>query len=137
MFQQSMGQIHTRMKIINLIAGFLGVSGVSLGAFGAHALEDTLAASGRTATWETAVLYHLIHAVALFAAAQGAVVTRHVSSVLTWSWGGGVLLFSGSLYALCLGGPRWLGPVTPIGGVLLIVGWAWVMRSAWRSRETS
>lgn len=112
------------MKIITLTAGFLGLTGVALGAFGAHAFEARLAASGRTSVWETAVLYHLLHAVALLAVSQGVVETRHQKSPLGWFWGLGVLLFSGSLYALCLGGPRWLGPVTPVGGAFLIAGWA-------------
>lgn len=134
MFQQSMGQIHTRMKIITITAGFLGLTGVTLGAFGAHALEATLAASGRTEVWKTAVLYHLLHAVALLAINRGHVETGHQNSVIGGLWGVGVLLFSGSLYLLCVGGPRWLGPVTPLGGLLLIAGWGIVFMRGLRGK---
>lgn len=110
----------------NLIAaGLLGFSGVALGAFGAHALKPTLADAGTTGTWQTAVLYHLIHAVALAAVPGWASVRR--------SWIAGVLLFSGSLYWLALGGPKFLGPVTPLGGVALLTGWALVVWHAFRS----
>lgn len=108
-----------------LASGILGFTGVALGAFGAHALRDTLVAAGMDGTWETAVLYHLVHAVAL-AAISG----RGDLGGFPWlrraaaCWVGGVILFSGSLYALSLSGPSWLGPVTPIGGVLLLAGWA-------------
>jgi uncharacterized membrane protein YgdD (TMEM256/DUF423 family) len=109
----------------NLIAaGLLGFTGVALGAFGAHALKDTLAANGMTSTWQTAVLYHLIHAVALLA-------------FTGWTWVGrcwiaGILLFSGSLYALALGGPKFLGPITPLGGAAFLAGWALVTWKAFK-----
>ncbi len=122
-------------------AGFLGLSGVVLGAFGAHALRTDLEGLKTTQTWDTAVKYHLVHAVALLAlAAWGR--ARSGSGVATgqktvaWAavcWVVGVVLFSGSLYALALGGPRWLGPVTPLGGLALMAGWILVMVAA--SRE--
>lgn len=110
----------------NLIAaGLLGFTGVALGAFGAHALRETLAAGGHTATWQTAVLYHLVHAVALLAFPSGKWPGR--------CWIAGILLFSGSLYWLSLGGPKILGPITPLGGVALLTGWALV---AWNAFKT-
>jgi uncharacterized membrane protein YgdD (TMEM256/DUF423 family) len=108
--------LHARQNL--LAAGLFGFSGVALGAFGAHALKDTLAAHGTTATWQTAVLYHLIHAVALLAFAGGRWAGR--------CWIAGIVLFSGSLYALALGGPKLLGPVTPLGGLAFLSGWAFV-----------
>ena len=110
----------------NLIAaGLLGFTGVALGAFGAHALKDTLATNGTTTTWQTAVLYHLIHAVALGARPDWRWVGR--------CWIAGVVLFSGSLYWLALGGPKILGPVTPLGGVALLLGWALLAWHAFKS----
>jgi uncharacterized membrane protein YgdD (TMEM256/DUF423 family) len=122
-------------KMIKLLAGLLGLSGVALGAFGAHALKPTLTAHGTADVWETAVIYHLIHAVAVFAAAVAlpgengptpSCLRRWLARAAA-CWAAGVVLFSGSLYALALGGPRWLGPVTPLGGLLLLLGWGFVV----------
>eukprot|EP00035_Acanthoeca_spectabilis_P019861 m.429984 g.429984 ORF g.429984 m.429984 type:complete len:112 (-) comp17102_c0_seq1:116-451(-) len=98
-------------------AAVLGASGVTLGAFGAHALKETLAARGTTDSWKTAVLYQLVHAVALLALPEN----RAGTTVQLWT--AGSILFSGSIYGLSLGGPRILGPVTPIGGLCFIGGW--------------
>ena len=124
--------VHTLVAAMNpatrpnlIAAGLLGFTGVALGAFGAHALKETLAANGTTATWQTAVLYHLIHAVALAAQPDRAWVGR--------CWIAGVILFSGSLYCLALGGPKFLGPVTPLGGVALLLGWALLAWHAFKS----
>ena len=111
-----------------IAASLLGFTGVALGAFGAHALKETLHAHGTTATWQTAVLYQLIHAVALLAYPG-------------WSWAGrcwiaGVVMFSGSLYWLALGGPKFLGPVTPLGGIALLLGWVLLAWHAFRLPKT-
>jgi len=132
-----MGQIHSDMKKITLSSGILGLTGVALGAFGAHALKDRLAENGYTSTWETAVLYHLLHAVALFALSRTPVESWHQNSRLAGFWGVGVVLFSGSLYAIALGGPRWLGPITPVGGLFLIAGWALVISDGLRKKAAS
>ena len=108
-------------------AGLFGAIGVGLGAFGAHGLREVLSARGMVDTWETATRYHLIHAVGLFCiaiwlrqkAGQRSLPFRWAAR----SWVIGILLFSGSLYGLALGGPRWLGPVTPLGGAAFIAGW--------------
>ena len=117
-----------------LAAGLFGLTGVALGAFGAHALRETLLERGMTTAWETAARYQLVHAVALFAAAawqntsQGTVQKRlNIASI---SWTVGRVLFSGSLSLLALGGPRWLGPVTPFGGLALLAGWLAVVAAA-------
>lgn len=113
------------------LASFLGATGVMLGAFGAHALKQQLADHGTLSTWDTAVLYHLIHALAVLAVGIFITVSNPVSERWIYragvSWTFGVFLFSGSLYALALGGPRWLGPITPIGGLAMIIGWVFVM----------
>lgn len=93
-------------------AAVLGFLGVALGAFGAHALKGRIDEN----LWRTAVTYHLVHAVAMLAAPHGA---RY--------FGAGVVVFSGTLYALALGAPRWLGAVTPVGGLLLLAGWLAVL----------
>jgi uncharacterized membrane protein YgdD (TMEM256/DUF423 family) len=113
-----------------LASSLFGLTGVVLGAFGAHALRDTLAAHGSAGTWETAVLYHLVHAVALL----GLGLARPASPWLSraaLAWTAGIVLFSGSLYLLALGGPKWLGPVTPLGGLGFIAGWICVLVHAW------
>lgn len=105
-----------------IAAGLLGFTGVALGAFGAHALKETLLANGTAATWQTAVQYHLIHTVALLGLAgwaDGWPQARWIGRC----WAAGVVLFSGSLYWLALGGPKLLGPITPLGGVALLFGW--------------
>lgn len=105
-----------------LIAGVLGTTAVALGAFGAHGLKERLAAVPEAAAWwQTATFYLLTHAVAIGALRAG-------PSGLFWSVGSAI--FSGTLYALALGAPRWLGAVTPVGGVLLLAGWVLL---AWRS----
>lgn len=112
------------------LAAAAGVIGVSAGAFGAHALNETLTARGSASTWNTAVLYNLVHAPALLAASLFAIRT---ASGATWlaracaCWAIGITLFCGSLYFLSMGGPRWLGPLTPLGGIFLIAGWLCVL----------
>jgi uncharacterized membrane protein YgdD (TMEM256/DUF423 family) len=102
---------------ISTIVGFLGVA---LGAFGAHLLKAHLQALQMTDVWEKAVFYHLIHAVVLLMLASRPVFPR-----LPWSFFlVGIVLFSGSLYLLAYTGIRWLGAITPLGGLSLLVGWA-------------
>lgn len=99
--------------------------GVALGAFGAHGLKSMLEPQA-LGWWQTAVQYQMWHALALLAMAA----LRHVRTGLPAGlMGAGVLLFSGSLYAMALSGARWLGAVTPLGGLLLIAGWCLL---AWR-----
>ncbi|MBR2568692.1 MAG: DUF423 domain-containing protein [Paenibacillus sp.] len=104
---------------------------VALGAFGAHILESHLTPE-RLATWETAVQYHMIHAVALIIIALFADKLQELKKVL-WSlrllWAG-TLIFSGSLYILCLSGIGVLGAITPIGGVAFILGWIMLFLAA-------
>lgn len=94
-----------------------------LGAFGAHALKARLGGEALS-VWQTAVQYHFWHALALLAVALA---TPQLSGVWAkaagWLFVAGVVVFSGSLYALALGAPRALGMVTPLGGAALILGW--------------
>jgi uncharacterized membrane protein YgdD (TMEM256/DUF423 family) len=103
-----------------------GGAGVVLGAFGAHALKSRLA-DAALATWQTAVSYQFVHALALLAVGilirSSAGAPERLLGVAGAAFALGVLLFSGSLYVLALGGPRWLGPVTPLGGLAFIAGW--------------
>lgn len=105
-----------------IAAGLLGFAGVVLGAFGAHALKETLAANGTTSVWQTAVLYHLVHALALLALA-GWTAGWPKAEWVGRCWIAGIILFSGSLYWLALGGPKFLGPITPLGGLAFLLGW--------------
>jgi uncharacterized membrane protein YgdD (TMEM256/DUF423 family) len=111
------------------IADGFAMLGVALGAFGAHSLKEVLAASPTgIETWKTAVLYHLIHAVAMWVIALHNLTLR-----AWWLFAGGIVLFSGSLYLLTTMDWKWLGPVTPVGGVLFIAGWATLILKAPKS----
>jgi uncharacterized membrane protein YgdD (TMEM256/DUF423 family) len=106
----------------------LGFLGVALGAFGAHALKTRLSPEALQ-IWNTAVLYHLVHALALFA--LGLYLKSAGADLKTagWLFLAGVAVFSGSLYALALTGIKPLGAITPIGGLCFLAAWAW---TAWR-----
>jgi uncharacterized membrane protein YgdD (TMEM256/DUF423 family) len=110
------------------IAALLCFLAVGLGAFGAHALRPTLEANGLGDAWKTAVLYHFLHAIALLVLALLGAGPRGV----WWLLFSGIIIFSGSLYILCLTNARWLGAITPIGGVLFLAGWLWLAISPQR-----
>lgn len=106
------------------IAAILGFIGVGLGAFGAHGLRSRLSAD-MLAVFETGVRYHMFHTLALLALA--AIANRGDSRLLTatgWLFTAGIVVFSGSLYALALSGVTILGAITPLGGLALLAGWA-------------
>jgi len=114
-------------RFINLSA-VLGALAVGMGAFGAHALEDMLESAGRVDTYQTAVLYHFIHTFAiLFVALLYNNVPEKRTKIAGYLFTFGILIFSGSLYILCLSGVNWLGAITPIGGVLFIAGWIFIV----------
>lgn len=95
--------------------------GIALGAFGAHGLADILEKTGRLANWETATLYHLFHGLAMF------IIARQERAIGYYWFLAGIILFSGSLYALALTDISKLGAITPLGGVSFLIGWAcWV-----------
>jgi uncharacterized membrane protein YgdD (TMEM256/DUF423 family) len=122
-------------RIFFMLAGLFGALAVGLGAFGAHALESRLGAD-LLATYETGVRYHFYHVVALIAVAFA--ISRWPGSSLPvtagWLFVAGIFIFSGSLYLLVFTGQRWLGAITPIGGVAFIVGWLLLAATAWRGR---
>jgi uncharacterized membrane protein YgdD (TMEM256/DUF423 family) len=105
------------------IAAALCFLAVALGAFGAHSLKQTLEMHGMLEVWNKAVLYHFIHAVALLVLALFGMANRSA----WWLLFAGILIFSGSLYAMALTNLRWLGAVTPIGGLCFLAGWAWLV----------
>lgn len=119
------------------LAGLLGALAVLMGAFGAHALKERLAPD-LLAIWNTGAQYHLVHSAVLLAlglvGARDARVRLPFLLIAT-----GVLIFSGSLYALALSGMRPLGAMTPIGGILMVAGWvsmAWVLGSGGSSKAS-
>ena len=109
------------------VSGISGFLAVALGAFGAHGLQARLAAAAdaakRIGWWQTAAHYHLLHALALGLVAV-LVARAPQARFAGFAFVVGMLLFSGSLYLMALGGPRWLGAVTPLGGLGFLVGWA-------------
>jgi uncharacterized membrane protein YgdD (TMEM256/DUF423 family) len=113
------------------LAALLGFLAVALGAFGAHGLKDLLAQNHAAAIWEKAVFYHFIHTVMLFVLAQ----RRPMPSGPWLSFFLGILIFSGSLYLLALTNVKWLGAITPIGGLSFLVGWVWLFLTARKLTE--
>lgn len=101
------------------IAGIVGALGVALGAFGAHGLRNVVTDPHLLDVWETAARYHLVHALALLAVAGHPRQPKLAGALFVV----GITIFSGTLYLMTLTGMRWLGAITPIGGVCLIVGW--------------
>lgn len=116
---------------LGALSGFLSVA---LGAFGAHALRQRLQLSAdMLRVWETGVHYQMLHALALLFIAFAAY--RYPNgpwAAAGWCFVAGTVIFSGSLYALSLSGVRWLGAITPIGGVLFLVGWILLVVTALR-----
>lgn len=122
-------------RIFFIIGSLLAGLAVLLGAFGAHGLKD-LVAPELIDTWEKAACYQMYHALAIFLLAWA--ITHWPEQANLWSLGGwlflaGAALFSGSLYLLVLSGVKWLGAVTPLGGVAFGVGWLCLLIAAWRT----
>lgn len=122
------------------VAAIFAFLGVALGAFGAHALASRFG-DYEKGIWQTAVFYHLVHAVALlaFAVASEAVPSlRPTAGNVSLFWIGslfsaGILLFSGSLYALALSGVKILGAVTPFGGLAFLAAWLLIARAGMKA----
>lgn len=116
-------------RILLALAALLGALGVGLGAFGAHALRASLEPA-QLAVWQTGTSYLFWHVLAaLFAAG---LVAGGAARAAAAAFLAGGSVFSGSLFALVLGAPRWLGAVTPLGGCLLIGGWLLLAWAVWR-----
>ncbi|MCZ7646502.1 MAG: DUF423 domain-containing protein [Planctomycetota bacterium] len=118
----------------------LAFLGVAAGAFGAHGLKSYFAArydpdlaAKMLAAWETGARYQLYHALALLAVAWACTRWPGGSAAAAgWCFVGGTVVFSGSLYVLCLTGHTWLGAVTPLGGAAYLVGWLCLLWAAWK-----
>ena len=122
-------------RIFFLFGCIFALLAVAAGAFGAHALRDRLTPD-LLAAFETGARYQMYHALALLAASGASArwPSRHVA-VAGWLFAAGILIFSGSLYVLALTGERWLGAVTPLGGLCLLAGWGALASSVWRSER--
>ena len=104
------------------IAAVVCFLAVGLGAFGAHALKATLQANDMLDVWNKAVMYHFLHGIALVILALNAAGNRAAWFLIL----SGIVVFSGSLYTMALTNVRWLGAITPIGGLCFLAGWAWL-----------
>ncbi len=125
---------HSTSLVAQRLGAFLALLGIIMGAFAAHALKPLLLRNGTWEVWQTAVFYQFVHALALLAMGQG----THLGKGPLFCWGTGTALFSGSLYLLAvLPSQHWLGPFTPMGGTLLIIGWAWLLLDLLKRQKTS
>ncbi|MEM6458825.1 MAG: DUF423 domain-containing protein [Planctomycetota bacterium] len=113
------------------LAAVVGFTGVLAGAFGAHGLASRGVSAEAIGWWETGAKYHLVHAPVLLGVAL--LGRSGWITAAAWCFGLGVLVFAGTLYVMTLTDARWLGAVTPIGGLLLMIGWALLGVAAWRS----
>lgn len=120
-------------KLFITLASLSGMLAVAFGAFGAHALKSRLDEYA-LGVYQTAVQYHFYHSLALLAV--GVIALSQPQAVLLkssgWLFFLGILIFSGSLYLLSLTGVKWLGAITPLGGLAFIAGWACLAASAWK-----
>jgi Uncharacterized small membrane protein len=119
-------------KIFFLLGCTFSFLGVALGAFGSHVLKQKLAPE-MLQVFETGVRYQMYHAFALFVVAW-ALHSWNIAGAATsgWLFIAGILLFSGSLYALALSGMKWFGAITPFGGLCFLLGWLWLAWSVWK-----
>lgn len=125
--------IHARPFLFAVLGALFAATSVAAGAFGAHALKSILDPP-MLAVYETAARYHMYHALGLFIVAW---LSRETKSPLAvkagWLLCLGILLFSGSLYVVALAGIKWMGALTPLGGVSFIAGWSCLAWTAWRA----
>lgn len=121
------------MRILLVTGALTAMLGVALGAFGAHALKGRLDPQ-MLIVWQTAVQYHLAHALGIVLVAIAAAHWPHTAmSWAGWTMFAGVVLFSGSLYLLAFTGVRWLGAITPLGGLAFLAGWLLFAYAVWRA----
>ena len=126
--------VHFELDSTLILGSLNALLGVALGAFGAHGLKSRVPAE-MLAVWQTAVQYHLIHALGLLAVGILLKLFPETALLRTSGWclTGGIVLFSGSLYLMVLSGLRPLGMITPIGGVLFLLGWLLLAVAIWRA----
>ncbi|MEX2115282.1 MAG: DUF423 domain-containing protein [Bacteroidota bacterium] len=121
-------------KLFLVIGSLLALTGVAAGAFGAHTLRDVLSIE-RLEVFHTAVRYQMYHAFALFVAGWALDKYERRQFVKAgWMFLAGVALFSGSLYILVATEVRWLGAVTPVGGMAFLAGWFFLAKGFWKLR---
>lgn len=108
--------------------------GVALGAFGAHGLQGM--SDYAVQIWQTATIYLFVHALGLLAIGVLHAVSTHRATVAAFAMQLGIVLFSGSLYAIALGLPKWLGAITPIGGVLFILAWLLIVFGSGKTKSS-
>ncbi len=119
-------------KILLLLGSFFAFLAVAFGAFGAHMLRDTLSAE-MMHVFETGVRYQMYHAFGIFIAAWALHSFRLRGAATAGSlFAAGIVLFSGSLYAMAVTGVRWFGIVTPFGGICFLLGWLWLAWGVWK-----
>ncbi len=122
------------VKVWLLSGAIFGFLSVALGAFGAHSLKNVLDAYGKS-IYEKAVLYQMFHAIGLIGVGLLQQFFRETSfSLAGWGFIAGILLFSGSLYLLAVTGLKWLGAITPIGGLSFLFGWGSLIITVMRVR---
>jgi len=124
----------TGARVFLIAGGVAALLAVALGVFGAHALKTRIAPD-MLAVWHTGIEYHIFHALGLLAVG---IVALHAPDSAPLRWSGalmlaGIVLFSGSLYLLALTGERWLGAVTPVGGLAFLAAWALFVAAALRT----
>lgn len=122
-------------RLFFIIGSILGGIAVATGAFGAHGLKN-LVSPENLETWDKAVRYQMYHALGLLALAWAITHWPDQARWLViggWLFLAGIILFSGSLYILVLSGVRWLGAITPLGGVAFVAGWLCLVIAVWRS----
>ncbi|RPJ12018.1 MAG: DUF423 domain-containing protein [Deltaproteobacteria bacterium] len=123
------------MKFWLVSAAVSGFLSVVLGAFGAHSIRNVLSEYGRS-TYEKAILYQMFHTFGLFGVGLLQGIFKEVDfSPAGYGFMAGIILFSGSLYVLSVTGIKWLGAITPAGGVAFLFGWAWLIFSISRTRS--
>ena len=122
------------MKVFVLLGSVNAFIGVALGAFGAHGLKSKVTPE-MLVVWQTGVQYHLIHALALLLIGILCHLMPEPAFARNAGWAilVGILLFSGSLYAMVLSGVRTLGIITPLGGVAFLIGWLLLVIAAWKN----
>ena len=124
-------------RIFLIIAAISGLCAVALGAFGAHGLKGILSAELMSA-FQTAVQYHFYHTLALCGVSILLIQypNRTAFVAAAWAFVVGLVLFCGSLYGLAFGAPRWMGPITPLGGASFMAGWMLLVVGAWRLNKS-
>lgn len=120
------------------VAAFLLALAVGMGAFGAHGLRERLDAYSMS-VYEKAVFYHFVHALGILIVsllARANAITFSGQARVAWLLLIGIVVFSGSLYALAISGVRILGAITPIGGLAFIAGWIWLIVESMRAQRS-